>query len=518
MPIDPSIPLMALRGGGGGGGGGGMSSLAQMFQLLNTQQDNQRAQELLMAQQIEAAQRMQLAQQQEERAQTKFGQEQRQFGIQQLATRAVGSVPDVGTISDELWNELMATAGPETRVLATGLRNKFRSEVMASKKAEAEAAQALEKAREGRAEAVAALAGGTHRAFGTDPTVFQAFVQHVAEAYPDEVKQFLPMIQGGVRPEQIAGIYQALELAAPSRKPALGSPGQQFLDPFGPRGAPVPPAALGPFQLRGGPGDIAEQYDAQGQLKARLAVPQTADQRTAGSGGGKAGVDMTALPLKEQVWINNAVSQARGIDNKNSQIAAMKTAIEADTAAGDPNRPSFKRAMRLAAAENLPAATERVRVNQRSEMLNASRAMQDALTKLKARGVNTNILTGSVESVARALGTTTDPELVSLRNELMLQLQAYMNAVTGASYTDKEHARFVSMFPNWQNQNAVNQALLAGLINAHTRQDWEFWSNKFGDEGAEFLGAKRPGGGNQGGGQGGGGLSPVERYRQRQRG
>lgn len=113
---------------------------------------------------------------------------------------------------------------------------------------------------------------------------------------------------------------------------------------------------------------------------------------------------------------------------------------------------------------------------------------RQTLEELKAKGVSTGILTGTVEDVVRKLGKTTDPELVALKNRLQGTLINYRRAATGVAFGEREAAQYKEMFPNYKNDLPVNIALINGLEREMNTYDAEYWTHKLGKEGAELVG------------------------------
>lgn len=112
---------------------------------------------------------------------------------------------------------------------------------------------------------------------------------------------------------------------------------------------------------------------------------------------------------------------------------------------------------------------------------------QQILNELRDKGVHTNILKGSIEDIHRALGTTSDPELVALRNRLAGTLINYRRAATGVAFGEKEGSQYEKMFPNYKNTAKVNEALITGLMREMRTYDRVYWEHKLGKEGAAAI-------------------------------
>lgn len=110
------------------------------------------------------------------------------------------------------------------------------------------------------------------------------------------------------------------------------------------------------------------------------------------------------------------------------------------------------------------------------------------LEELKAKGVPTNWFTGSVEDLARKLGTSTNTEYVTLANRLQGTLINYRRAATGVAFSEREQQQYAKMFPNYKNTLPVNLALLDGLEREAHTYDQAYWTHKLGEQGAALVG------------------------------
>jgi hypothetical protein len=126
---------------------------------------------------------------------------------------------------------------------------------------------------------------------------------------------------------------------------------------------------------------------------------------------------------------------------------------------------------------------------------NAAAAIQDiktSLQALKAAGVDTNILRGSAEDVARKLGTSTDTRLATLGVQIEDALIEYRRSMTGVQFSDREAAEYRQLFPDYRNTLPLNLAVLDGLGKAFTTRDRVYWERKLGPSGAVLVGALQP--------------------------
>jgi len=141
------------------------------------------------------------------------------------------------------------------------------------------------------------------------------------------------------------------------------------------------------------------------------------------------------------------------------------------------------------------AAIETENVDTKNQVLGRQATMASLkdtraiLQELKAAGVPTGWMTGTVEDLARRLGKTTNPKYVELSNRLMGTLINYRRAATGVSFSARESGDYARMFPNYRNDLPVNLALIDGLEREMRTYDRTYWEHKLGRDGAALIGA-----------------------------
>lgn len=102
-------------------------------------------------------------------------------------------------------------------------------------------------------------------------------------------------------------------------------------------------------------------------------------------------------------------------------------------------------------------------------------------------GVNTSLLTGSLEDVERKIGKTTDPRLVELKSYTNSLLFSYRNALSGAAFSFKEGEMYAELFPNYWNDTKVNQTLVSSLTSSLSSQVDTFFRQKLSSDNYDFL-------------------------------
>lgn len=138
-----------------------------------------------------------------------------------------------------------------------------------------------------------------------------------------------------------------------------------------------------------------------------------------------------------------------------------------------------KDVIRQAAIESEPVDMKN-QIMGREATLALVKDVKDKLLDLQRRGVPTNWFVGTVEDLARRLGTSTNPEYAALSNELMGTLINYRRAATGVQFSQRESADYQRMFPNYRNTLPVNLALLDGLTRQMEVHDRTYWTHKLG--------------------------------------
>lgn len=206
---------------------------------------------------------------------------------------------------------------------------------------------------------------------------------------------------------------------------------------------------------------------------------------------------------RQQAATAAANAQARLGGGAGTLTPAYRNALERVIGNIPANRrgPKVTHAERLLAEQNEPELKDFIRqtaidtenVDTKNQVLGRMAtiaSLNDTLAilrELKAKGVPTNILTGTLEDVARKLGTSTNTEYVELANRLQGTLINYRRAATGVAFGEREGQAYEKMFPNYRNTLPVNEALISGLMREMTTYDRVYWEHKLGRDGAELI-------------------------------
>jgi LysM repeat protein len=123
----------------------------------------------------------------------------------------------------------------------------------------------------------------------------------------------------------------------------------------------------------------------------------------------------------------------------------------------------------------------------REEALAAVDDIRASLVEYEAAGGSTNKLRGGYEKLIQKLGTTSDPTLARIENDIRLSIQAYRQAVSGAAFTESESKEYQSVFPDIDRSHRLNTAKLDSLENLFSRNQSIFFKQRLGSENYEAL-------------------------------
>lgn len=158
----------------------------------------------------------------------------------------------------------------------------------------------------------------------------------------------------------------------------------------------------------------------------------------------------------------------------------------ANSMADDPEE--LKSYIRQAALEGADPQTRR-RIEGLEDASTALSEIQTIYNDYKAKGKNTNLFVGSLEDIARRLGTTNDPELVDFATRVTRVLNNYTLAMSGVQFAIKEQEMYAKIFPNTWNTNQVNDTLIKSLLGTMKTEKDGFWKRRLGEDGARAVGA-----------------------------
>jgi hypothetical protein len=108
----------------------------------------------------------------------------------------------------------------------------------------------------------------------------------------------------------------------------------------------------------------------------------------------------------------------------------------------------------------------RDKLNAGEGAISALTDLQSSLQAYKDKGGDTNILKGTLESVAQKAGQTTDPELAKIGNKIAIDIQQYRKAISGAAFTEAESKEYASIFPSFFSSAELNDAKISSALDA----------------------------------------------------
>lgn len=88
------------------------------------------------------------------------------------------------------------------------------------------------------------------------------------------------------------------------------------------------------------------------------------------------------------------------------------------------------------------------------------------LAALKAKGTDTNLLTGTIVNVANKFGTSPDPELNAVGSRILQALITYRKGMTGVAFGPQEAKDYEKIFPDYTNTDQLNTTKIATLQDA----------------------------------------------------
>lgn len=85
------------------------------------------------------------------------------------------------------------------------------------------------------------------------------------------------------------------------------------------------------------------------------------------------------------------------------------------------------------------------------------------LKKFEDDGGDTNIFTGTMEDIARKVGTVKEEELRTIATKILAARQKYRRAMTGVAFSPGENMEYDKIFPNIDKTQEFNSATIDGL-------------------------------------------------------
>ena len=142
--------------------------------------------------------------------------------------------------------------------------------------------------------------------------------------------------------------------------------------------------------------------------------------------------------------------------------------------------PDAKEAL-LSYVQNSSAETERAIVSGKDDAVRQLQRIQDSLNTFVEKNGDTNIFTGLSESALQKVGTTLDPELAIIANDIAIAIIDYRRAVSGAAFTESEAKAYAGVFPSVGKTPELNKAKITSLITKFEDDKDNYLKRKIGD-------------------------------------
>lgn len=112
--------------------------------------------------------------------------------------------------------------------------------------------------------------------------------------------------------------------------------------------------------------------------------------------------------------------------------------------------------------DGLPTA-EQTQVRGRYAAVKALDNIQTALDGLKEKGVNPNLYTGTLETIAQKLGVSQDPDVAYAKSMIDTAMYDYRRSMSGLAFPASETKAYKAIYPSISNVSSLNTAKLNAL-------------------------------------------------------
>ena len=127
-------------------------------------------------------------------------------------------------------------------------------------------------------------------------------------------------------------------------------------------------------------------------------------------------------------------------------------------------------------------ANETSQHNGRQEAISALQQIKAGLQAWKDAGQDTGFFTGTIENISNKVGTTQDPRLAYIANQVLQAFVNYRRSLTGVAFSPAESAQYEKIFPSIGKQEKVNDALLQSVSDTMNRNERLLLSSKLGGD------------------------------------
>jgi len=123
----------------------------------------------------------------------------------------------------------------------------------------------------------------------------------------------------------------------------------------------------------------------------------------------------------------------------------------------------------------------------RQQAIDQLNNIEHLLAQYKAKGGNTNILSGTQEQLFQKLGSTGNPELAYIGTQIATSIIAYRSSVSGAAFTESEAKQYESLFPSTKKSFALNEANIRSLRDVFNANQKTVFRSVIGDRNYDEL-------------------------------
>lgn len=139
------------------------------------------------------------------------------------------------------------------------------------------------------------------------------------------------------------------------------------------------------------------------------------------------------------------------------------------------------------AALNTVGTEEAKQIRAKERTVEFLQEIYDDLTQYEAAGGKTNIFTGTIEQIARKLGTVKSPELRKIATKILAARQKYRRSMTGVAFSPGENKEYDALFPDISKTRNFNTATVNGLLELFAGDIDYFYKSTIGEEAYQSL-------------------------------
>jgi hypothetical protein len=184
----------------------------------------------------------------------------------------------------------------------------------------------------------------------------------------------------------------------------------------------------------------------------------------------------------DQAGLNSGLSGVyqdalTNLDLKDTDFKRVSSQINSNLNSGDMGR--AKDAILTAALRSSPV-DQRNQAIARMQAIDSLNVIQTMLNSYVKKTGDTGILSGNVQKTAEKLGSSGDPELANIGNQIALAMQAYRKGMSGSAFSVTEAAEYAKIFPDITNVNKFNNEKIQSLLEVFNRNQKTFLSATIG--------------------------------------